>query len=145
MKTKKLSLCHCINIRRSSRKITAIYDEFLKSCEINVTQYSFLANLKRVQPIKMNDFAQIVNLDRTTLVRNIRPLINQDLVEIQSIEKSKAQLLTLTQKGLELQTKAQNYWQKAQSYIEKTIQNHNLELFYEIIEKIDYLEIPKEL
>jgi len=143
MKPKKLSLCHCINMRRSSRKITAIYDEFLKPCKINITQYSFLANLKKVQPIKMNDFAQIVNLERTTLVRNIKPLINQDLVEFQNIEKSKAQLLALTQKGLGLQIKAQNYWQKAQNYVEQTIQNHNLELFYKIIEKIDYLEIPK--
>ncbi|RBQ32690.1 MarR family winged helix-turn-helix transcriptional regulator [Aliarcobacter vitoriensis] len=145
MKLNQKTLCHCTNIRRTARKITSIYDNFLKNCELNVTQYSLLVNLKRVQPIKMNDFAEIVNLERTTLVRNLKPLINKDLIELQNIEKSKAKLLILTHKGLELQMDAQKYWDKAQNYIEQNIHKSNLEIFYETIQKIDSLEIKKKV
>lgn len=144
METKKISICHCTNMRQISRKITNIYDEFLKPSNLNVTQYSLLSNLKRVQPIKMNDFSKVVKLDRTTLVRNLKPLINLSLIEIKSIDKSKAQLLELSQKGIELQNEGYKYWQKAQEYIEQTINHAELEIFYTIVKKMQSLEIPKE-
>ncbi|KLE06700.1 MarR family winged helix-turn-helix transcriptional regulator [Aliarcobacter butzleri] len=144
METKKTSICHCTNMRQISRKITNIYDEFLKPSNLNVTQYSLLSNLKRVQPIKMNDFSKVVKLDRTTLVRNLKPLINLSLIEIKSIDKSKAQLLELSQKGIELQNEGYKYWQKAQEYIEQTINHAELEIFYTIVKKMESLEIPKE-
>ncbi|MDK2062631.1 MarR family winged helix-turn-helix transcriptional regulator [Aliarcobacter butzleri] len=144
MESKKISICHCTNMRQISRKITNIYDEFLKPSNLNVTQYSLLSNLKRVQPIKMNDFSKIVKLDRTTLVRNLKPLINLSLIEIKSIDKSKAQLLELSQKGIELQNEGYKYWQKAQEYIEQTINHAELEIFYTIVKKMESLEIPKE-
>jgi len=131
-------------MRQISRKITNIYDEFLKPSNLNVTQYSLLSNLKRVQPIKMNDFSKVVKLDRTTLVRNLKPLINLSLIEIKSIDKSKAQLLELSQKGIELQNEGYKYWQKAQEYIEQTINHAELEIFYTIVKKMESLEIPKE-
>ncbi|MFY9072502.1 MarR family winged helix-turn-helix transcriptional regulator [Aliarcobacter butzleri] len=144
MESKKISICHCTNMRQISRKITNIYDEFLKPSNLNVTQYSLLSNLKRVQPIKMNDFSNVVKLDRTTLVRNLKPLINLSLIEIKSIDKSKAQLLELSQKGIELQNEGYKYWQKAQEYIEQTIKHAELEIFYTIVKKMESLEIPKE-
>ncbi|MCT7639384.1 MarR family winged helix-turn-helix transcriptional regulator [Aliarcobacter butzleri] len=144
MENKKISICHCTNMRQISRKITNIYDEFLKPSNLNVTQYSLLSNLKRVQPIKMNDFSKVVKLDRTTLVRNLKPLINLSLIEIKSIDKSKAQLLELSQKGIELQNEGYKYWQKAQEYIEQTINHAKLEIFYTIVKKMESLEIPKE-
>ena len=144
METKKISICHCTNMRQISRKITNIYDEFLKPSNLNVTQYSLISNLKRVQPIKMNDFSKVVKLDRTTLVRNLKPLINLSLIEIKSIDKSKAQLLELSQKGIELQNEGYKYWQKAQEYIEQTINHAELEIFYTIVKKMESLEIPKE-
>ncbi|MCG3671310.1 MarR family winged helix-turn-helix transcriptional regulator [Aliarcobacter butzleri] len=144
MESKKISICHCTNMRQISRKITNIYDEFLKLSNLNITQYSLLSNLKRVQPIKMNDFSKVVKLDRTTLVRNLKPLINLSLIEIKSIDKSKAQLLELSQKGIELQNEGYKYWQKAQEYIEQTINHAELEIFYTIVKKMESLEIPKE-
>lgn len=144
MESKKISICHCTNMRQISRKITNIYDKFLKPSNLNVTQYSLLSNLKRVQPIKMNDFSKVVKLDRTTLVRNLKPLINLSLIEIKSIDKSKAQLLELSQKGIELQNEGYKYWQKAQEYIEQTINHAELEIFYTIVKKMESLEIPKE-
>ncbi|MDN5094427.1 MarR family winged helix-turn-helix transcriptional regulator [Aliarcobacter butzleri] len=144
MENKKISICHCTNMRQISRKVTNIYDEFLKPSNLNVTQYSLISNLKRVQPIKMNDFSKVVKLDRTTLVRNLKPLINLSLIEIRSIDKSKAQLLELSQKGIELQNEGYKYWQKAQEYIEQTINHAELEIFYTIVKKMESLEIPKK-
>ena len=89
-------------------------------------------------------FSKVVKLDRTTLVRNLKPLINLSLIEIKSIDKSKAQLLELSQKGIELQNEGYKYWQKAQEYIEQTINHAELEIFYTIVKKMESLEIPKE-
>lgn len=143
-KNRKPSLCHCINLRRVSKNITNIYDDFLKPTTLNVTQYSLLANLKRVEPIKMSDFSKVARLDRTTLVRNLKPLISSGLIELNDISKSNAKLLILSQKGTELTTLAQNYWEDAQNFIEENIGLQNLNQFYEIVEKIENLSTKEE-
>ena len=68
-----------------------------------------------------------------------------NLIEIKSIDKSKAQLLELSQKGIELQNEGYKYWQKAQEYIEQTINHAELEIFYTIVKKMESLEIPKTI
>ena len=116
----------------------------MKPTTLNVTQYSLLANLKRVGPIKMSDFSKVARLDRTTLVRNLKPLISSGLIELNDISKSNAKLLILSQKGTELTTLAQNYWEDAQNFIEENIGLQNLNQFYEIVEKIENLSTKEE-
>ncbi|GAB1466369.1 hypothetical protein MASR2M54_18690 [Aliarcobacter cryaerophilus] len=51
----------------------------------------------------MSDFSKVARLDRTTLVRNLKPLISSGLIELNDISKSNAKLLILSQKVLNLQ------------------------------------------
>ena len=60
------------------------------------------------------------------------------------ISKSNAKLLILSQKGTELTTLAQNYWEDAQNFIEENIGLQNLNQFYEIVEKIENLSTKEE-
>ena len=90
------------------------------------------------------NFSKVARLDRTTLVRNLKPLISSGLIELNDISKSNAKLLILSQKGTELTTLAQNYWEDAQNFIEENIGLKNLNQFYEIVEKIENLSTKEE-
>lgn len=87
------SVCECINMRRASQALTQFYDKLLKPSGLKVTQYSLLSHLKRLGPLTMNELSQAIRLERTTLVRNLKPLEKMGLVSMTVEESSQARLV----------------------------------------------------
>lgn len=142
---KSQSVCHCVNVRRASRALTKFYDELLKPSGLNVTQYSLLSHLKRLSPITMNELALEIRLERTTLLRNLKPLLKQSYVEFESIAHTKAQHIHLSEKGLAVQNEAYAYWQKAQQILEEKVGKNELSTFFNVLHTIETLQPSEEL
>ena len=82
MKSRKSlkSQCHCITMRRASNAITEYYDEALKEVGLTTSQYSLLKNLERMEVASTSEWAAYVHLDRSTLARNLNPLLEKELI-----------------------------------------------------------------
>ncbi len=61
------SHCHCILLRKASRKVSSYYDEALAPLGVNIAQFSLLRNINRTAPVSLTDLAARVELDRSTL------------------------------------------------------------------------------
>lgn len=133
---KTKSKCHCINIRRAANRISKFYDNTLKSIGLSVNQYSLLVNLSRLERSNITTLANYVDLERTTLVRTIKPLIEKQFIEDIAIEGKRDRELVLTEKGLEKVRQGEILWTKAQNEIENRVGKENIKLLYEILEKI---------
>ena len=66
--------CACLQFRRTSRAVSALYDAFLSSAGLTVTQYALLVSIARERGISRTVLAANLEMDRTTLTRNLRPL-----------------------------------------------------------------------
>ncbi len=130
------SKCHCINIRRAANRISKFYDNTLKAIGLSVNQYSLLINLSRLERSNITTLANYVDLERTTLVRTIKPLIEKQFIEDIAIEGKRDRELVLTEKGWEKVRQGEILWTKAQNEIENRIGKENIKLLYEILEKI---------
>lgn len=130
------SKCHCINIRRAANRISKFYDNTLKAIGLSVNQYSLLINLSRLERSNITTLANYVDLERTTLVRTIKPLIEKQFIEDIAIEGKRDRELILTEKGWEKVRQGEILWTKAQNEIENRIGKENIKLLYEILEKI---------
>jgi DNA-binding MarR family transcriptional regulator len=76
-----LGHCACSQLRRTSRAISGLYDQFLEPAGITVTQYAILVNIARHEDgIARTSLATLLGMDRTTLTRNLRPLERAKLV-----------------------------------------------------------------
>ena len=75
------SKCYCTNLRRSANAISDFYDNALKNAGLTVSQYYLLINLSRLGKANITHWAQRVGLDRSTMVRNIKPLESRGLIE----------------------------------------------------------------
>ena len=113
--------CACANIRRADRVITQFYDEMLAESGLHITQFTLLATLAEVAPVTVNQLAEIMVMDRTTLTRNLGPLTTQQLVRIETGADRRVHLVLLTHEGEEALRRALPLWQKAQSQIERTL------------------------
>ena len=139
-KDKIPSICNCLNLRRASAAITKIYDEKLGTSGLTVSQYSLLRHLFYFGPISVSDLAIKIRLDRTTLVRNLKPLESAAFIVDVSQEGTRNRQLQLTEKGIEKYKEADDLWKDAQSFMEQQLGKENLEKLTSLLSVIEKLE-----
>lgn len=136
---KKSSPCNCLNIRRASQALTEVYDEFLAPSNLKIGQFSLLKHINQLGPVSVSDLALIIRLDRTTLVRNLKPLEQCGFVEDISAQGARNRQLKLTSKGVENYKYAEELWEKAQNFFEEHLGKENTEVFTTMLSKIEAL------
>jgi len=109
--------CVGFNTRRATRLITQYYDKTLAPTGLRSTQYSLLNALSMLGEASMQDMSIIMAMDRTTLTRNLSPLVKMGLVKVSVGSDRRSRPITVTLKGKSALEKALPYWQEAQSHI----------------------------
>jgi DNA-binding MarR family transcriptional regulator len=111
--------CNCLAIRQAARQLTQLYDAELSSTGLRVTQYSVLACLAYLKSATMQQLADTLVMDRTTLTHNLKPLQRDGLVSVGVAEgDQRARVLQLTPLGRETLQRAKKAWQRAQDRFE---------------------------
>lgn len=136
---KKPSPCNCLNIRRASQAVTQVYDEFLAPSGLKLGQFSLLKHIENLGPVSVSDLALSIRLDRTTLVRNLKPLEQRGFVEDISTEGTRNRQLKLTDKGIQIYKSAEQLWVKAQDFLEEYLGKDNIDTFTVLLSKIEAL------
>ena len=136
---KSSSPCHCLNIRRASRAVTQFYEKVLEPSGLKVTQYSLLRNLERVDPVSMSVLAEIMRIDRTTLNRNMKPMISAGLITVNSGEDSRSRQVMLTEAGKAALVNTLALWAEAQASLEEYLGVEELDVFEKLLVKLEAL------
>lgn len=129
---KKKTSCICINIRRAANELTNYYDKIMEPLNITITQFSIMSSLKTLGNCSVSDLAQHMGLERTTMVRTIKPLFKKGLVEDVSEEGRRSRSLQLTQKGIDAYQKGRPLWEEAQAHVSEILGDDNIKAIYNI-------------
>ncbi len=113
--------CVGFNTRRATRLITQYYDKALAPAGLRSTQYSLLNALSMLGEASMHDMSTLMAMDRTTLTRNLSPLLKKGLVKVSVGSDRRARPIQITPKGKSALEKALPYWEKAQAHILDTL------------------------
>lgn len=114
------TICNCLALRQAARHISRIYDSYLASEGLRTTQYSILSKLNRLGPLSINQLANSMVMDRTSLGRAIRPLQRDRLLVIGAGEDGRTRSLRLTAIGEARLMAAAAKWREAQKEFEMT-------------------------
>ncbi|MCY0855060.1 MarR family winged helix-turn-helix transcriptional regulator [Cupriavidus sp. D39] len=108
--------CLLTRTRQISRVLTAIYDEQLRPFGINACQFTLLVLIVEFAPLSRSDLGRRNFHDRSTLTRNLRPLISQGLVsEDVPGNDGRSRALSPTEEGKTLLRSAASAWSAAQT------------------------------
>src|SRR3954470_13066233 len=113
--------CVCFNLRRATRAVTQFYDAEMRRHGIRPTQGSILASLNSEDSWSMAELSDWLGMDRTTLVRNLRPLQRDGFVKAVGGGRGNRVELTITTKGRKQVEKLAPAWKAAQSAVVKTL------------------------
>lgn len=111
----EMKRCVCFDLRRTTRAVTQMYDRALKAHGIRATQMPILVGSRGAEPVLLGRLAQALGMERTTLLRNVRPLVRRGLVEQSTETGSPRTTLRTTPAGLALLKRAYPDWRKVQT------------------------------
>jgi DNA-binding MarR family transcriptional regulator len=109
--------CTCFNVRRASRAVSQIYDAALQPCGLRINQFSLLGAVETTGPTTVGDLALLLEIDRTTLTRNLKTIEDMGLIEISRGRDRRERRVTATPDGLAVMARAAPLWRAAQDRI----------------------------
>jgi DNA-binding MarR family transcriptional regulator len=108
--------CNCFAIRAAARHVTQHYDRLLAPTGLRTTQFSILAKLKWYGPLAINQLAEDMVMDRTTLGRNVLPLQRDGLIRVEpGVTDRRSKVVRLTNAGGRRLEAAFKKWSVAQA------------------------------
>lgn len=113
--------CTCDRLRKLARRLTQHYDAFLAPTGLRLTQYSLLAHLAYGGPASMSALADRLEMDRTTLTRNLRPLADAGLVAMDPGRDARERVVSISGKGRTTWQAAREHWRRAQHDVNETL------------------------
>lgn len=113
--------CLGFNLRRVSRQVSQFYDAELRRHGIRTTQTPILTALAAKSDWTMEQLSNWLGMERTTLVRNLKPLQRDGLLKIDGGGRGTRVALSLTTKGKKELEKVQSAWHSAQQAMLKTL------------------------
>ena len=112
-----LATCACLQLRKASRVVTQLYDEALRPVGLRSTQLPILVTLAADGALSVPDLADSLVLDRTTLLRNLRPPQRRGLIHVGREDGRRTHRAALTTAGHEAAAAAVPLWAQAQTRV----------------------------
>jgi DNA-binding MarR family transcriptional regulator len=111
--------CVCSALRAASRRVSQLYDDALAPLQLTITGYFLLGRIDALRTPSMNELAAAAMMDRSTLSRNLKPLVDGKLVAVQPGADRRRKEFSLTAAGRARLGAAYPRWRAAQQRFKK--------------------------
>jgi DNA-binding MarR family transcriptional regulator len=113
--------CTCFNVRRMARVITQFFDAEVRRHGLRPTQTPILGALHARDGWGMAELSEWLGMERTTLLRNLRPLERDGLVRAKGGGRGGHVELYITEKGRTALARMLPAWRAAQNKVVATL------------------------
>lgn len=126
--------CTFLRLRKLTRRITQRYDAHLQASGLRITQFSLLATLAGADGMSISDLAAQLAMDRTTLTRNLQPLVAAGHVELCAGKDARSRSVHLTPAGRQVFTTTLPCWREAQREMQQLLGSDALQHLHTILD-----------
>ena len=116
-----VSPCTCAMLRRTARRVTRLYDQALRPTGLRLNQFAVLANISRDGGLSITELAERLEMERTTLTRNLRPLVRAGWVLVATGSDRRQRSVGLTQAGRQVYQQAYPLWQETERRLRREL------------------------
>jgi DNA-binding MarR family transcriptional regulator len=117
----RITGCTCDRLRKLARRLTQRYDAHLAPTGLRLTQFSLLAHLMRGEPLTISALAELLEMDRTTLTRNLKPLADAELVTMGAGRDARERVVSVSDRGRTIWRAAREHWRRAQDEVNQVL------------------------
>jgi len=109
--------CTCFRVRSAARRVTQIYSRHLAPTGLRISQFSLLGYVISRGPLSITELSDLLATDRTTLTRNLRPLLASGVIERAAAGDKRRHELVATVAGRALFKRALPLWSEAEQEV----------------------------
>lgn len=113
--------CTNLKLRQLNRMVTRHYDGHVAESGLKNTQYALLSHVARLGPIRPGELARRMQMDASTLTRNLQPLVAQGLLTIGAGSDARSRLVEATEAGIAKRIEGQRAWKVAQTALNERL------------------------
>jgi DNA-binding MarR family transcriptional regulator len=106
--------CTNLKLRQLGRMVTRHYDQYLAAAGLKNTQYALLSHVIKLGPIRPGDLARRMQMDASTLTRNLQLMVAQGWLTIEAGADARSRLVEATPEGLQMRAQGHRAWKEAQ-------------------------------
>lgn len=106
--------CNLFFLRSAARAVNRQYAAAMKDCGLHPNQFSLLFILDKTGPLSITELAGKMQLDRTSMSRNLNPLKKQGLIAIAEEGWHRTRAVSLSAEGAAVLQKGMPLWRQAQ-------------------------------
>jgi DNA-binding MarR family transcriptional regulator len=130
--------CIAVRMRLLNRVVTNFYDDALRPLGLKVSQLNILMVAARLGLARPAQVCAILQLDASTLSRNVKPLQTNGWLEVVPEEDARSQPFRLTPHGRQLIEKAIPAWEQAQRQASELLGSDGVALLDKATEKLGW-------
>jgi DNA-binding MarR family transcriptional regulator len=109
--------CVAYNLVKTARHMAAFYRKAIAPSGLQGNQFPQLLAIKLAQPVSVSRLAHILELDRTTLSRNLKRLQDKEYITMTATDDRRIRNVSLSDHGEEILQTALPFWNHAQHTI----------------------------
>lgn len=112
-----VEVCLALHLRRAARQVSRVYDDALAPHGLDISQFNLLSAIAAQDDVPLSTVAALLDVDPSTLSRTLRPLRDQNLIEVHGGRGRGGLRLRLTIRGEDTFNAASSAWKTAQSEV----------------------------
>jgi len=128
--------CIAVRLRMLNRVVTNIYDDALRPVGLKVSQMNILVAAAKLGLARPARVCQVLQLDPSTLSRNVERMRAQGWLETVPDEDGRAQPLRVTDAGRRALARAVPAWRRAQAKARKLLGDNGIAALEEALSRI---------
>src|ERR1700730_7703614 len=128
--------CIAVRLRLLNRVVTNVYDDALRPLGLKVSQLNILIVTARLGLARPAQVCEILQLDTSTLSRNVERMRGHGWLEVVPEEDARAQPFRLTPQGERLIDKAVPAWEEAQRHATDLLGDDGIALLNKAAKKL---------
>ncbi len=114
--------CLCTSLRQAARRSTEFYDRVLAPSGLTVTMFRLIRQIDAHAPISVSALAQVLELDRSTLGRNLGVVEKMGFIQRLHGDDERVRAVTLTEHGQSALAEALPLWGQAQERMQSILE-----------------------
>jgi DNA-binding MarR family transcriptional regulator len=116
--------------------MTSLYDDALAPVGVNIAQFSLLRNVARGEPVSLTELGQRIELDRSTVGRNVKVLVKAGLLDLSKGKDQREAMLALTDNGRRVLADGAPLWEAVQRKVERVLGSNGSKELQDLLQAI---------
>ncbi len=126
--------CTNLKLRQLTRRVSQHYDRIVGASGLKTTQYSLLSYVARLGPLRPSDLARGMEMDPSTLTRNLQPLVLHGWIEVAAGADGRSRMVSATPSGHAKRAEGQREWKRAQLAMNRRLGEQRVAALHDLLD-----------